>query len=167
VPAHTIHLRDRRPAGQQGIVERLLLGQRDAIGWQWQQGRAATGDQADNQVILRKSADQFEHPFRGHIPRLVRNRMCRFDDLDALAGHAVAVPGDDQSFQPLRPVLLEHPCHRRGSLPRADDDGAALRRRRKMQRNEVRRLRGLDSRIEHCAQQLPGRFSLMLFHYES
>jgi hypothetical protein len=47
------------------------------------------------------------------------------------------------------------------------DVGAKYDCSRKMQRNEVRRLRGLDSRIEHCAQQLPGRFSLMLFHYES
>ena len=55
----------------------------------------------------------------------VGHRVRRFDDLDVLARHPVAVPCHDQAAQLGRvagPVVLDSAGHRRRCLAGADDD---------------------------------------------
>ena len=62
------------------------------------------------------------------MPAASGHRMRRFDDLDALARHGVAVARDHQPRQRAGPVLLDGPRHGRGRLAGADDDEPAARR---------------------------------------
>jgi hypothetical protein len=50
-------------------------------------------------------------------------------------------------------MILDGTGHRGRSFACADDDEAALRRRRKVGRHAPRRLRGRDGGIEQCAQK--------------
>ena len=89
----------------------------------------------------------------GLAPGGVGHRMRRLDDLDALAGHGVAVAGDDEAFERARPVALERLRHRRRGLAGADHDRAALRRLGQEARDAVLGLGGVDRRGEHLREQ--------------
>ena len=100
-----------------------------------------------------QSAHQFEHAAGGMHSGGIGNRMRRFDDLDALAGHRIAIARDHQARQRTGPILLDGASHGGRRLARSDDDEPAARRRGKMRRNAQRRLRRRDRGIKHLPQQ--------------
>ncbi len=127
VLAHAVHLADRRAAFQQRLVDRLFLLQRDAVGRQRQQGRAAARNQAQHQVIGAQAAHHVQHAAGGVATGLVRHRMRSLHHLDALAVGAMAVARDDQAAEFALPVLLDHAGHRRRALAGPDDQRAPAR----------------------------------------
>ncbi|MCY1233854.1 hypothetical protein D9M72_464120 [compost metagenome] len=98
VAAHAVHLGDGRARLEQRAVHLLLVVERDAGQRQWQQRRAAAGDQADHEVVLAETGHQFQHAARGGQPGIVRHRVRGFGDLDARARHRVAVARHHQSL---------------------------------------------------------------------
>ena len=91
------------------------------------------------------------------MPGGVGHRMRRLDDLDALAGHAVAVAGDDEALERPVPGLLHRPRHRRRGLAGPEDDGAPLRRRRQVAGDDRRGLCRRHRGIEQPPQELGWR----------
>jgi hypothetical protein len=128
VPAHAVHLSDAGAAGQQRAIERLLVGQRESGQCQWQQRGAATRDQGQDEVIFGQPLDELEQPLGGRFTGRVGDRVGRLDDLDALAGHRVAVPRDDEPSQRAGPVIFHRSRHGRRGLAGADHHQAAFRR---------------------------------------
>ncbi len=59
--AHAVHLANGGTAGQQFFVDALFFGQREAVGRQREQGRAAARDEADHHVIGREALGQRQH----------------------------------------------------------------------------------------------------------
>ena len=120
VLAHAVHLVDRGARAQQRPVDALLVGEREALGRQGEQGGAAARDQGQDQVVLAQAADQVEDA-RGRGPaRLVGHGVGGLDHLDPLARGAVAVAGDDQartarpaSAAPAPAPSRPRPCRRR------------------------------------------------------
>ena len=74
--------------------------------------------------------------------------MSSLDDLDALAGHAIAITRDDQTIDGAVPGLLESLGHLGGGFAGADDDGAAFGLGREMGLDGGSRLRGGNRRLE-------------------
>ena len=69
--------------------------------------------------------------------------MTRFDHLNSATWHAVAVACDHEALKIARPMVLDGFGHRRGSLARADNNGAPLWRSWKIWRKAAfRRCRG-------------------------
>ena len=157
VAAHAVHLRDGGAGLEQGPVDGLLVLQADALAGQGQQGRATAGDQADDQIIGAEALHQGQHARGGFAAGGVGHRVGSLDDLDALAGHGVAVTGDDQARQLTRPVLLQRPGHGRRGLAGPDHQGAALGRRRQEAGDAVLRLGGIHRRGEEGLEQIAGR----------
>ena len=153
---HAVHLADAGAAFQQGAVELLLVGQRDALPGQGQQSRAATGNQHQHQVVGSQPLHHGEDARRGILSRRVRHRMRRLDHLDAFAGHAMAVARHHQAGQLARPVFLHRPRHRRGRLAGADHQGAAPGRPGQVLWHASGRVGGAHGVREEARQQLPG-----------
>ncbi len=91
VLADRVHLADVRARPQQRAIDLLLVGQRQSRRGQGEQGRGAAGDQAQQQVVGRQALHLLEHAAGGGAALLVGHGMGGLDDLDALAGLAVAV----------------------------------------------------------------------------
>ena len=79
--------------------------------------------------------------------------MGRFDDLNILARHFVAVARDDHALYRDIPVSLDGRRHRARGLARSDNHGSAFWRRRKMFRNTAVRQSRRRGRIEHITEQ--------------
>jgi hypothetical protein len=146
------------PEFQKGAIDLLLVGQGEAGRGQRQQRRGAAGDQAEHEVVRRQSFHFFEDTARGGAAFLVRHGMRRLDDLDSLAGHAIAVARHHQPLERMRPLVLDGARHGGTGLARADHDGAAFRRLQlgDVGREAGRRLGGGERCIEQFAQQGAG-----------
>ncbi|MNF78516.1 hypothetical protein D3C84_607030 [compost metagenome] len=125
VLAHAVHLGDGGAGFQQGLVDRLLVLEGQALGGQGEQGRAAAGEQEDHPVGLGQAADQLQHALGGFQAGGVRHRVRGFHHFDLLAVGAVAVAGHHQAGDLALPFALDHFGHGRGGLAGADDDDAA------------------------------------------
>ena len=152
--ADRVHLGDVRTAGEQRLVHRLLVGERQPRGRQRQQGRAAAGDQAQDQIVRAGALGEGQDPCRRGLPGGIRHRVRRLDDLDACAGYGVAVAGDHKPLERPRPVLLDRLGHRGRGLAGAEDDGAPSGWRRQVPRHDPVGERSGDGRIEHRAKQV-------------
>ena len=82
------------------------------LGRRAQQSRPAAGNERDDKVLLGKALDEFEDPASGLFASRVRHRVRGFNDLDALAGRAMAVTGDDEARKLAGPMLVESARHR-------------------------------------------------------
>ena len=94
VAPHAVHLANAGAAAQQGLVERLLVGQRDARQRQGQQRRAATRPQADHQIVCRETFHRFQHLLRGCQARRIGHRVGGFQHADVLTGGSMSIPRD-------------------------------------------------------------------------
>ena len=130
--ADRVHLADVGAGGEERAVDRLLVGKGEAVGGQGEQRRAAAGDEAEHEIVRPGGSGEREDPARRVFAACVGDRVRGLDDLDPLAGHAVAGAGDDQAFERTRPVRLDGLRHARGGLAGAEHDRAAAGRRRQM-----------------------------------
>src|SRR5262249_10815121 len=78
--------------------------------------------------------------------------------------HAMTIARDDEASKRARPIFFHSLGHQRRRLASANDDCAALRRRRQISRNTQGWPCGTHSRIEHGSQysidiELPPRFT--------
>jgi hypothetical protein len=142
VPAHAVHLADARAAGQQRLVDGLLVGQRQALARQRQQRRAA----AEIRHSTRSSAPRpctMASSRRAAASPAASGTGWAAHDLDALAGRAIAVARDHQALDalqaPAAPVRLHRLRHRGRGLAGADDEHAPAHLR------QVGRKRGTHS----------------------
>ncbi len=117
------------PERSKARVTCLLVRERQAGRGEGQQRRAAARNEADKLVIGPEAAREIEDALRGALAGSVGHRVARLDDLDPLAGHGMAVAGDDEPAQFARPRRLERARHRRRGLAGADDHRAARNRR--------------------------------------
>jgi uncharacterized protein YidB (DUF937 family) len=85
-----VDLVDGRPAVEQYLGESLQVGQRDAIGRQCHQGRAAAGQKANYQVALGGVVQQFGNAPSAAQPGSIGDGMSRLDNLNR-AGRGQAV----------------------------------------------------------------------------
>ena len=127
VPPHAVHLGDRRAAGQQRAVDRLLVGEREP-------GRGRGSSAEPPPEIRQRTRSSAVRPrparsmrARGALARRVGHRVRGLDDLDALARRGVAVARDHEARERPGPVILQRARHRGRGLAGADDDGAAPR----------------------------------------
>ncbi len=153
VPAHAVHLGDRGAAAKERCIHVLLVLQRESLSGRHQQRGAAARNQRDHEVVAGESRHGGADSSGGAQPGRVWHRMGRFDDLDPVARHRIAVACHDDALERTRPVRLERRRHRCRGLAGADDDRPAFRRIRKMPRQAARRLRRVDRGVEHAAQQ--------------
>ena len=105
-----------------------------------QQRRAAARNQRHHQVVGAEARHRFHDAPGSEKPGFVGHRMGRLDDLDALAGRAIAVARDHQPVERAVPGQLEGPRHLRRRLAGADHDGAPRRLRRQVEPDRQRRL---------------------------
>ena len=132
VPPDAVHLADRRAGFQQRAVHRLLVGQSQPRCRQREQGRAAAGDQAEDEVVGREPGDQVEDPPRGCLASGIRHGVGRLDDLDARGGGTVPVARDHEPGEFAGPRRLDGAGHRGSGLAGPDDDGASAGRVRQV-----------------------------------
>ena len=126
VLADHIHLADVGATGEKRPVDRLLVREREPLGRQGEQRRAATRDQAQDQIVRSGALGQLEDPPGCGLACGVGDGMRRLDDLDPLAGHGMAVASDDEALERPGPVFLDRFCHGGGGLAGAEDDRASL-----------------------------------------
>jgi hypothetical protein len=136
VLAHAVHLRDAGATGQQGLVQGLLLRQRQQVDRQRQKGGCATGHQTQHQVLRLQPLRQSQHALCRGKPGGIGNRMGGLDHLDALhqSGRPrwhMVVTGDHQAAQGMtgRPQGLDRLRHGAGRLARTQHQRAAPRGR--------------------------------------
>ena len=84
----------------------------------------------------------------------VRHWVSRFDDLDVLARHAVAVAGHHQTTERSLPVGLQRLRHRRRCLAGTDDHSVSLGRSGQVHRHAKIGLRRRHGGVKHFAQQI-------------
>ena len=128
VPPDAVHLADRRAGFQKRAVHRLLVGQSQTRCRQREQGRAAAGDQAEDEVVGREPGDPIEDPPRGCFASGIRHGVGRLDDLDARGGSTVPVARDHEPGELAGPRRLDGAGHRGSRLAGPDDDGASAGR---------------------------------------
>ena len=153
VLAHAIHLGDPGAAGEQGSVHRLLLRQRKARCRQGQQGRAATRNQAEHEIVRPRRMRQRENALRRRKARRVRHGMGGLHHLDMRGVRSMAVACHDKPFQRPAPMRLDSGRHARRRLARAQHDRASLGGLRQMRGQAERRVRGRDGGGKHLAKQ--------------
>ena len=126
-----VDLADRRAAAQQRARHRLLVGERQPRRRQRQQRRAAARDQKHQLIVGPEALRQIEDAPRRALAGGVGHRVARLDDLDPLAGHAMAVARHDDALRAApatvprrRAPSPPRPCRRRpptcGPLPPAE-----------------------------------------------
>ena len=101
---------------QQSLVDGLFVRQAEARSGQAHQRRTAAGNQTQRQVIAAEALCQLQHALGGSLAGIVRYRVRRFQDLDALAGYRMAITGNHQARQRAGPVLFDAVRHSRRSL---------------------------------------------------
>lgn len=153
VLAHAVHLADVRAGAQQRLVDRLLVGQRNAFGRQRQQRGAAAGEQEDHPVAFLEVADQLQHAAGDALAGVVRHRVRGFHHLDLAAVGAVLVAGHHQPGNLAFPDLFDGFGHGGGSLAGANDDGAAAAILGQPIGQHLARVGGVDGTVEQLAQQ--------------
>ena len=153
MPAHAIHLADRRARLQQRAVDGLLVFEREAV---QRRNAAATSRRrrsGEHEIVGGEAADRVEDaasrrrrpPRRAPDAPLRRSRCARTAprSRSAVTTRPVSVA---------RPMVLDRLRHRRRRLAGADHDEPAFGRRRQMRRQATRRLRRVDRGVEHaCA----------------
>src|SRR3546814_15232621 len=77
-------------------IDRLLVLQRQPLGRQGQQRRAAAGDEAQHQIVLSQALDQLQDARRGVAAGRVGHRMRGLDDGAALARDGMAVRPEER-----------------------------------------------------------------------
>ena len=83
--ADDVHHGDRRAGGEEDAVDLLLVLESEARCRLRQQGRAAAGDQRDDQIVVAEARDLFHHAAGGEKAREIGDRVGGLDDFDALA----------------------------------------------------------------------------------
>ena len=114
------------------MIDHLLVLEAHARSGLRQQRRTATGNKGDHQVVVRQAGNRLHDAPRRQVAGNVRDRVRRLDDLDTLAGHGVAVAGDDKAGNRAVPRLLEGLRHLGRGLAGADHHRAPLGRRRQI-----------------------------------
>lgn len=127
--AQAVDLADSGAGSQQLGRERLLVFDSHPFGRQRQKCGAASGEEGDDEVVRAKTCDQRHDLPSGVQTQLVRDRVRRFEHLDALAGHAITVASDDQAGELARPSVLKGLGHGGGGLAGPHHDRAASGRR--------------------------------------
>ena len=129
--ANAVHLCNVGAAAQQGLVDALLVSQRQAIGRQREQRRAAARDQAQDQVVGIEALHHGQDALGSRQPGGVGHRVRGFNHLNAhrqpcRARWNVVVARDHQAAERRvsRPQRFNRLRHRATGLARADDDGA-------------------------------------------
>ena len=156
-----VDLADRRARAQQGLRHPLLVGKPQPRCRQGQQRGAAARDKADELVFRSKPLRERQNVAGGLLPRRIGHGVARFDNADALAGDAMAMPGHDKAFERRRlfvggPRLLEGPRHRRRGLARTHDDRAPRDRLRQIGQDCACRIGGGERCVKQNAQQVAG-----------
>ena len=155
VAAHAIDLADGGAGCEQRARQRLLDFEREPRRRQRQKRRPAARDEAEHEILRRQPPNALEHALGAAHAGRIGNRMSRLDDLDALAGHRIAVPSDHEPGERPAPLPLHRLRHRRRGLPGPHHDHPPARRRRQVLRYAHRRLRRRDRRLEHGLQHRP------------
>src|SRR5579883_3084040 len=137
MPAHAIHFRDSGAALEERFVDRLLVGESDAIGWERKKRGAAAGDETKHKIVGSETFDQRKNALGRFLPGGIRNRMARFHHLDALTGHSMPIACHDQAFERALPMILDRLGHSAAGFARSNGNGAALRPGRKMWRQTL------------------------------
>ena len=126
--ADDVHLADRRTGGEQRLVDRLLVGQRQTGRGERHQGRATAGDEGDHQIVLRQPLHRRQNPPCGGFAIGVGHRRGGFQHDDLLRRHRMVVAGDNHARQiDIRPCRFEGGRHRGRRFAAADDHAAAFR----------------------------------------
>ena len=82
--AHTVHFRNIGTGVQQILVDALLVFERQPLGGQREQGRAATRDQTQHQIVFCQSLRQCHDALRCSQTRGIGHGMRGFHQLDSM-----------------------------------------------------------------------------------
>ena len=125
------------PLSSSALLMACLSSKLEPGGRHREQRRPAAGDQAQHEVVGAQALHRIGDARCGALAGGVGHRMRSFDDLDAarlalVCRRHVLVARDDQPRQRrvLRPQRIDRSGHRAAGLAGADDERAALRRRR-------------------------------------
>ena len=158
--SHHVHLADRRAGAQQCAVHLLLLRERDAVGRRDPVGRAAAGQQHQQEIVGGRLRAPVAACRRRLQPGFVGHGMAGLDHPDAPRRHAVAVAGGGDAGQALRLeserveiMPLRRRRQRGGALAGGKADHPAFRAGRRCGRQHDVGMRGRDGRIEDRAQE--------------
>ena len=158
VLSHRIHLDDVGARLQERTIDLLFVFQGEARRGQGQQRRRPAGNETKHAIVgteplyaLKDAAGRLASLGIGHGVR-------GFDDLDALAGLAIAVAGDHKAFERMGPLIFDRLGHGGACLAGADDNGLSFRR---LQFGDEGGQAGFGARdvqggVEHGAQQGAG-----------
>src|SRR4029079_12997356 len=124
--AHAVHFPNRRAAGEQLPIDALLVLERQAGRRCCEQRRSTARDEAEDEIVLVETLDQFAHAQRRIAAIGVGHRMRGLDNLYLLAGSAMTISGDDEAGQIALPILLDRQRHGGAGLSGSHDDGTAL-----------------------------------------
>ena len=163
VLAHAVHLANGGTAGQQFFVDALLFGQREAIGRQREQGRAAARDEADHQVIGREPLGERQHALGRLQACGIRHGVGGLHHFNALRqprqpggpGRNVVIAGDDQAAERCigRPQRLQRLRHGAPGLARTQHQRAAFGWSRQMGLKALQGLCALHRHVVQVAQE--------------
>jgi len=125
--ADGVDLVDGGGTAQQGVGQRLHVGQRHPLHRQRHQGRSAPGDQAHHQVVLAGVLQQGGDRPRARYTGLVRDRMARLSDgYDPRRGRMAVLDVHVASSDPVAQYLLDGLRHGSARLARADHQHATV-----------------------------------------
>ena len=144
------------PEASSARLTACFSSRRDPLRRQGEQRRAAARNQAEHQVVRPGAFGEREDAARSVAPARVGDRVRGLDDLDPLAGYAMAGPGDDQALERAVPVVLDRLCHRGRSFPCPEDDDPALRPLRQVRRHHPGRQRRGDGCVEEGEEESTG-----------
>jgi hypothetical protein len=152
---HGVHLADVGARAQQRAGERAELVEADGRLRQRQQRRPATGHQHEDEVVRGGRGGEGEHALGRARRARVGHGMRGLDDLDAAAGHAMAVARDDQALDAAGVAVmpLDRGGHRGRGLAGAEHQEPARGQRRQVRRHAEARLGGLDGRAEEPLEE--------------
>ncbi len=167
VLAHAVHFADVGAGFQQLPVDALLVGQRQALGRQREQGRAAARDQAQHQIVGGQPPGQRQDALGRLQPGFVRHRVGRLDQFDAAgqtggARRDVVIARHHQPGQRRigRPQGLQRLRHGTARLAGAQDQRPAPGRRcRQVCAHAGQRQRALDRHAVEMFQKRARRAS--------
>ena len=150
VLSHAVDLADAGAAAQQRPRHRLLVGEADALRRQQPVGRAAAGDQRQDEIVRPGASREFDDTGGGFEAAAVGQRVTGLDHLDRRRIERVAVAGDRKPGQAFGrdaggAIMVDGGSrHRCGGLACGEDDDPALRRLGQMRCKDCRRMGGGD-----------------------
>ena len=159
--AHGVDLADGGARAQQRARDRLLLGERQAVGRRDPVRRGAARNQHQHEIVGAGAVGERERAFGGIEAGLVRHRMAGFDHLDHAGRPAIAVPRDRDAGEAVgrkaagvEIVPLRRPRSSSRRLCRRRARSAAHAGRcRKMWGEAARRMRRRDCFAEQLFQE--------------